>query len=67
MIRLNRNRKVIIVSGEYDDVNINDDEKNAIEAIEYVNDINDDGFKSYNSNSNISAPKFDTFKKRTFK
>jgi hypothetical protein len=50
-----------------DKSDLNEDEKNAIEAIEYVNDINDDGFKSYNSNSNISAPKFDTFKKSTFK
>jgi hypothetical protein len=52
---------------DHDKSDLNEDEKNAIEAIEYVNDINDDGFKSYNSNSNISAPKFDTFKKSTFK
>jgi hypothetical protein len=50
-----------------DKSDLNEEEKDAIDAIEYVNDMNDDGFKSYNSNSNASVPKFDTFKKSTFK
>ena len=46
------------------DVSLNDEEKNAIDAIEKVNSMNDDGFTI---SSNSTVPKFNTFKKSNFK
>ena len=50
-----------------DKSDLNDDEITAIDAIEQVNNMNEAGFSFSTYNSNNYEPKFDTFKKKTFK